>query len=133
MADSTRGYPVTLDLSGRRVLVVGGGPVATRRALSLVEVGARVEVVAPEATADLTSAAAAGRLTWRPRPYLNGDTVRPARAWLVHTATGTPADAQVAADCETDGVWCVRADDAHASSAWTPAVARGVAGSPAEG
>lgn len=133
MADSSRGYPLTLDLRGRRVLVVGGGPVATRRALALVESGAAVEVVAPEATTDLVAAAAGGRLAWHARAFAAGDAVRPGRAWLVHTATGTDVDAQVAADCDRDGVWCVRADDAAASRAWTPAVARGGVGTPAEG
>jgi uroporphyrin-III C-methyltransferase/precorrin-2 dehydrogenase/sirohydrochlorin ferrochelatase len=48
-----------------------------------------------------------------------------AGAWLVHAATGDPAvNAVVAADAERDRVWCVRADDAAASAAWTPAVTR---------
>ncbi len=133
MADSDRGYPLTLDLAGRRVLVVGGGPVATRRALSALEAGAAVEVVSPDATTDLAMAADSGRLTWHVRRYEADDLVGHGRAWLVHTATGTPVDAQVAADCDRVGVWCVRADDAGASAAWTPAVARGAADSPAEG
>ena len=133
MADGTRAYPLTLDLFGRRVLVVGGGRVATRRALSLLEAGAVVEVVSPDATTDLAAAAESGRLTWHVRGYGATDPVRPERAWLVHTATGTPVDAQVAADCERVGVWCVRAADAGSSAAWTPAVARGAPGSPAEG
>jgi len=115
------------------VLVVGGGRVATRRALSLLEAGAVVEVVSPDATTDLAAAAESGRLTWHVRGYGATDPVRPERAWLVHTATGTPVDAQVAADCERVGVWCVRAADAGSSAAWTPAVARGAPGSPAEG
>jgi uroporphyrin-III C-methyltransferase / precorrin-2 dehydrogenase / sirohydrochlorin ferrochelatase len=40
-------YPLVLDVAGRRVVVVGGGPVAARRVLSLVEAGADVEVVSP--------------------------------------------------------------------------------------
>lgn len=41
-------YPINLDLSGRKVLVVGAGSVAQRKAKSLVECGARVTVVSPE-------------------------------------------------------------------------------------
>ncbi len=41
------------------------------------------------------------------------------------SATGDrDVDAQVAADAEEERVWCVRADDAALSAAWTPAVAR---------
>ncbi|MDF2091935.1 uroporphyrinogen-III C-methyltransferase [Knoellia sp. 3-2P3] len=128
------GYPITLDLTGRRAVVVGGGPVATRRARSLLAAGAAVEVVAPWATEDLREEASAGRLVWHERDYLVGDLVDPAPAWLVHTATGDrDVDQAVAAHAEAAHIWCVRADEAAASSAWTPAVARGSERTPAEG
>jgi uroporphyrin-III C-methyltransferase/precorrin-2 dehydrogenase/sirohydrochlorin ferrochelatase len=41
-------YPAFLKLSGRRVLVVGGGPVAAGKVAGLLAVGALVEVVAPD-------------------------------------------------------------------------------------
>jgi precorrin-2 dehydrogenase/sirohydrochlorin ferrochelatase len=41
-------YPVVLSVSGRPCLVVGAGPVATRKARGLLECGAQVTVVAPE-------------------------------------------------------------------------------------
>jgi len=115
-------YPITVDLSGRRVLVVGGGPVATRRAAAAAEAGGVVEVVAPDGCEDLWELAAAGEVTWRRRAYAAGDLDG---AWLVHTATGDGAvDAAVAADAEAARVWCVRAADAAAATAWTPSVAR---------
>jgi uroporphyrin-III C-methyltransferase/precorrin-2 dehydrogenase/sirohydrochlorin ferrochelatase len=127
-------YPLTLDLHGRRVVVVGGGPVAARRVRGLVEAGARVDVVAPWLCEDLAEAAGAGTVRWHERDYVAGDLLEPDPAWLVHTATGDPGtDAQVAREAEAARVWCVRADDAAASSAWTPAVARGRAGTVSEG
>jgi siroheme synthase-like protein len=42
-------YPVFLDLKDRPVLVVGAGTVALRKTKGLLEAGARVTVVAPEA------------------------------------------------------------------------------------
>jgi uroporphyrin-III C-methyltransferase/precorrin-2 dehydrogenase/sirohydrochlorin ferrochelatase len=127
-------YPITLDLAGRRVVVVGGGPVAARRAAGLVASGARVEVIAPWVCEDLVELARAGELHWQRREYVAGDLLEPAPAWLAHTATGDDAtDAQVAREADAARVWCVRADDATASAAWTPAVARGAADSPAEG
>jgi uroporphyrin-III C-methyltransferase/precorrin-2 dehydrogenase/sirohydrochlorin ferrochelatase len=115
-------YPLTLDVAGRRTLVVGGGPVAARRAAGLVSAGARVVVVAPFVCEDLRDLIEDGRLEWVQRDYESDDL---AGAWLVHTATGDRAtDDLVAAHAEAERVWCVRADDASLSAAWTPAVAR---------
>jgi uroporphyrin-III C-methyltransferase / precorrin-2 dehydrogenase / sirohydrochlorin ferrochelatase len=115
-------YPLTLDVRDRRVVVVGGGPVAARRTRGLVHAGGEVVVVAPWLCEDLADLAASGGIRWRPREYAGtGDLDG---AWLVHTATGDPeVDAAVAADAETARLWCVRADDADSSAAWTPAVA----------
>ena len=113
-------YPLHLDVAGRRVLVAGGGPVAARRARDLVAAGADVLVVAPAVCEDLRDLLA--DLTWEQREVVPADV---ADAWLVHTATGDPrADAGLAAAAEALRVWCVRADDAGASSAWTPSVVR---------
>ena len=115
-------YPLTLDVAGRRVVVVGGGPVAARRARSLVTAKAEVYVVAPALCEDLLDLAEEGRVSWQARDYLTGDLDG---AWLVHTATGDRVtDDLVAADAQADHVWCVRADDASRSAAWTPAVTR---------
>ncbi|WP_432570671.1 uroporphyrinogen-III C-methyltransferase [Kineococcus sp. SYSU DK005] len=114
------GYPLHLDLAGRRVLVAGGGPVAARRAGDLVAAGADVHVVAPAVCEDLRDLLPA--LTWHEREALAGDVEG---AWLVHTATGDRAtDDALAAAAEERRTWCVRADDAAASAAWTPAVVR---------
>jgi siroheme synthase-like protein len=45
-------YPVFLDLKGKRVLVAGAGAVALRKTRGLLEAGAAVTVVAPEARAE---------------------------------------------------------------------------------
>ncbi|MCZ9884086.1 uroporphyrinogen-III C-methyltransferase [Arthrobacter sp. B2a2-09] len=114
-------YPTALRLLGRPVLVVGGGPVAARRAKGLLDAGARVTVVAPVASDALRELAASGLLTWEPRTYRSSDVDG---VWFVQTATGVAAvDAQVAADAEAQRIWCVNASDHESSAAWTPAVA----------
>lgn len=113
-------YPLGLRIAGRAVLVVGGGPVAARRAAGLVAAHALVTVVAPEAGADLRALIAAGGVTWRDRPYATGDLDG---MWLAHTATGVrEVDERVAADAEAVRIWCVVASDRVLASAWTPAV-----------
>ena len=107
-------YPLHLDLRGRRVLVVGGGTVAARRARGALDAGALVDVVAPDVTADLPD------IPLQRRAFAPSDVDG---AWLVLACTGS-VDADVAAACEERGVWCVRADEASRSAAWVPAVAR---------
>lgn len=105
--------PLHLDLTDRQVLVVGGGPVGLRRAATLRDAGARVRLVAP-ATAGLDGVTVLRR-AFQPEDVES--------AWLVVAATGV-VDVDVAAACEERRVWCVRSDDASASTAWLPAVAR---------
>ena len=115
-------YPIGLILTGRRVLVVGGGAVATRRIPALLEAGADVVVVSTGLTPALRGLADAGRLTWIPRRFESSDVDG---AWLVHVAVDNPeAAAEVSAAAEARRVFCVRADDRHAATAWTPAVTR---------
>ena len=123
---STPTYPLILDLADKRVLVVGGGPVAARRARSLVDSGALVDVVAPWLCEELALLVADRLVTWQARDYVAGDVDD---AWLVHTATGDRVtDDAVANAAQVARIWCVRADDASVSAAWTPAVARGADG-----
>ncbi|MBE1586392.1 uroporphyrinogen-III C-methyltransferase [Nonomuraea angiospora] len=115
-------YLLGLRLSGRRVLVVGGGRVAQRRVPALLEAGAEVTVVSPSVTPALDDLIAAGRVTWHARPYEVGDCDG---AWLVQACTDDrSANTAIAAEAEAKRVWCVRADDKEASAAWTPATGR---------
>jgi len=115
-------YPLGLRLDGRRVLVVGGGTVATRRVPALLDAGADVLVVSPELTPALHGLVTAGRLGWRQRRFQPGDLDG---AWLVQVAVDDPAAAaEVSAAAEPRRVFCVRADDRTEATAWTPAVTR---------
>ncbi|MEU6402826.1 uroporphyrinogen-III C-methyltransferase [Streptomyces sp. NPDC046985] len=115
-------YPVGLRLTGRRVLVLGGGQVAQRRLPALVGAGADVVLVSPEATASVEAMADAGEIAWQRRPYRDGDL---AGAWYALIATDdADANARASAEAEQRRVWCVRADDADAATAWTPATGR---------
>lgn len=91
-----------------RVLVVGGGAVAERRALGFAVQGASVRVVAPRAEAALRDAAAAGTLDLTLRAYQSADI---ADAELVIAATNDRAtNARVAADARAAHRLCNVAD-----------------------
>lgn len=114
-------YFAGLDLTGKRVVVVGAGTVAQRRVPRLINAGARVEIVSPEATPAVEAMAEAGELTWHRRRYADGDL---ADAWYaVACATGSEVNAAVAAEADRERIFCVRADDASQGTAVTPAVA----------
>lgn len=116
------GYPLLLGLTGRRALVVGGGPVAARRVRGLLDADADVTVVAPFACEEVCEAAETGDITLHLREYVDTDLEG---VWLVHTATGDRrVDDDVATAAGARRLWCVRADDRAASSAWTPSVTR---------
>jgi uroporphyrin-III C-methyltransferase/precorrin-2 dehydrogenase/sirohydrochlorin ferrochelatase len=114
--------PLFLDLRGRRAVVVGGGPVAARRASDLVSAGAAVEVVAPYACEDLVDLADRGELRWVRREFRQEDLTD---AWLVVTATGDRAvDQWVVANADSLRVWAVNSADGESSPAWSATAAR---------
>ncbi|AWB92433.1 uroporphyrinogen-III C-methyltransferase [Aeromicrobium chenweiae] len=117
----TGSLPLTLRIAGRRVVVVGGGHVATRRTLSLLEAGAAVVVISPEVSDSLASSIGRGDVEWVQRTYVTGDLEG---AWLVQTATDSPVDDLVAHDAEAARIWCLKGGDPEHATAWAPAVAR---------
>lgn len=66
MVASMAFYPIFLNVSGKRAVVVGGGPVAVRKARGLIEAGAKVVVIAPDLSTELP-------VEWRKRRYRAGD------------------------------------------------------------
>ena len=98
-------FPLMIDGSRLRALVVGGGPVGERKTAALLVAGARVRVIAPEITPGLAEAersqqapSDAPSLTIVRRQYQRGDI---ADAMIVVAATASPyVNAQVAADAE---------------------------------
>jgi len=108
-----------IDVAGRAVLVVGGGPVAARRARSLADHGADVLVVAPHLCDDLTRLRDSAAVRWRGGDVCEADLDG---VWLVHTATGhAPVDEAVSAWAAERRIWCVNASDASQGTARTPA------------
>ena len=114
-------YPAMLDVAGVPCLVVGGGPVAARKARGLVACGAQVTVIAPSLGSEMEELAPALH-SLQCRPYATGDA---SRFRLVLTATGIDdVDAEVYADAQSAGVWVNSADDRAHSSFILPAVHR---------
>lgn len=83
-------------------LVVGGGTVAARAIVSLLETGARVTVVSPWLAPALLEVAREGRLSWWPREYACGDVSGFAR--VVAATDDSEVNARVLAEARERGL-----------------------------
>jgi uroporphyrin-III C-methyltransferase/precorrin-2 dehydrogenase/sirohydrochlorin ferrochelatase len=115
------GYlPVFLRLDGRPVVVVGGGRVALRKAVSLRKAGAQVTVVAPRLHPRLRQQAARGELKHIPAEF---EPAHVTGAVAVVGATGDRAvNAAVSAAARERGVPVNVVDDAGLSTFIFPAI-----------
>jgi len=66
-------FQIGLRISGRRCTVIGGGRVAARKVIALLDNGGRVKVISPELAAELAEMHEAGQIEWQARPYQTGD------------------------------------------------------------
>ena len=92
--------PILLDGAGLRVLIVGGGNVATRKARQFAQAGAVLRIIAPELDPALEQLALEFAIEVERRRYETGDI---ADAQLIVSATDNrEANAQVARDAEAE-------------------------------
>jgi siroheme synthase-like protein len=102
-------FPLFLKLEGRRCLVVGAGFVAEGKIQSLLDAGAEIHVVAPEATAGIRRWADQGVILWKQQAFSADDL---AGAVLVITATSLPEiNEAVFQEARRRGVLCNSVDD----------------------
>jgi uroporphyrin-III C-methyltransferase/precorrin-2 dehydrogenase/sirohydrochlorin ferrochelatase len=103
-------FPVFLDLATRRVLVVGGGPVATAKAARLADAGAQVVVVSPQVTPALEALAE----TVHRRPFAPEDLDG---VWYVVSAAPPDVNAAVVREAHARRVFVNAVDDpSHATA-----------------
>lgn len=113
-------FPLFADLQGRRILVVGGGPVAERKTEALLHAGARPRVGAPDLTPRLRTWHEQGRIDWIAGRF---DVAWLADAWLVVAATDDGhVNQAVAAAAEARQLFANVVDDAELSTFHVPAI-----------
>ena len=104
------------------MLVVGAGRVAEGKIGALLEAGAHVRVVAPEATEGVQRLAREARVEWLARPFDDGDVED---AWLAFAATADDeVQRRVAAATSKRRVFCVAVDDPENASAYSGGIVR---------
>ncbi len=113
---SENAYLVGLRLTGKKVVVVGGGTVAQRRLPLLIANGADVLVITRSVT---PAVEAMDGITLELREFRDGDLDG---AWYAIAATDDPdVNAAIVAEAERRRIFCVRADVAREGTAVTPA------------
>ena len=108
-------FPAMLKIRGRRCVIIGGGAVALRRVISLIECGAKVTVIAPKINTEIQALPVHVEL----RGYRAGDLFG---AFLAVIATDDPAvNAAAGAEAARLGVLVNRADEQEAGDLTVPA------------
>lgn len=115
-------YPISLNIHNQPCVVVGGGKVAERKILSLLQARARVQVISPQVSEKIAAWAAAGELTWLARPFRSGDLCP---AFLVFAATNSRSvNEAVQQEAQAGGILVNVADAPEQCSFQVPAVLR---------
>lgn len=113
---------ISLDVTGRRCVVIGGGPEADARVASLLRAGAEVVVVSPRPSTAIEDAAAAGDLALHRRDWRPGDLADAFVGYHTREDDG-PADA-IWAESRRHHVLFSTLDDRPRCDFATPAVVR---------
>jgi precorrin-2 dehydrogenase len=115
-------FPVFLKLAHRPCLVVGAGEIAKAKIASLLEAGASVLVVSPEAAPEIQAHAANQQITWEKREYQASDL---SGKFLAIAATSdTAVNNAVFTEAQRLGILCNAVDDPPNCDFYFPAVVR---------
>ena len=115
-------FPIYLEMSGRRCLVIGGGEVAERKIAGLLEAGALVTVLSPDVTETIADWVKQKAISVTPRYYQPGDL---AQFDLVFIATDDPqVNAAIYREGKSYGIWVNSADDPARCDFILPSVLR---------
>ncbi len=115
-------YPIFLNISGKRCVVVGGGQVSLRKVKVLLEHRANVEVISPDACPELNKLAEDGEISILPRSYRRGDLEN---AFIVIAATWCGiTNLEVAREAQRKAVLVNVVDDQENSDFIAPSYVR---------
>jgi len=115
-------FPMFMKLEGRQILVVGAGNVGEQKIAGLLETGARVRVVALEATPTVRGWAQLGKIELEPRAYTHDDLHG---AFLVVAATASRSlNERIYHESQRLGVLCNVVDVPDLCDFFYPSVVR---------
>ena len=115
-------FPIFLEMQRRRCLVIGGGAVAERKVASLLDAGADVTVISPDAAETIRRWSKEKCIEFIPRCYQTGDLTEFEIAFVA--TDDRSVNAQVLKEGRKLGVWINAADDPARCDFILPSVLR---------
>ena len=113
-------YPVFLNLTGRRCVIIGGGQVAEGKVSKLLDSGAKIIVISPDATQGIRDYADSGQIEYSLRKYQEGDLNG---AFLVVAATNDRVvNQEIFEEAERSGILLNAVDDMPRCSFIAPSI-----------
>ncbi len=109
-----------IDLTGKNIMVAGGGTIALRRVRTLLKFGADIHVVAPELCEELSQMEKEGKITAEYREYRTGD-IDGARIVLAAT-DDHEVNRRIWEECQASGIIVNVADDKKLCDFYFPSV-----------
>jgi len=111
-------FPVSLNVRSRKCTVVGGGPVALRKVLALLEHGAVVKVISLEFCPEMVNLSEKGKITAINREYQEGD-LKDSFVAIIATDNGKN-NRQIATEARDNAILVNVVDDADYSDFISP-------------
>lgn len=115
-------YPVFLDIKGRNCVIVGGGEVALRKAERLLDCGAKVSIISPKLTTELTALKDKGLIAHVASEY-SGDLIDKA-ALIIGATDDEKTNARISQDARAKGIPVNIVDDPQKCDFILPAIAQ---------
>jgi siroheme synthase-like protein len=116
-------FPLFVDMGGRKALIAGGGAVAGRRIKVLLEAGADITVIAPEAGEYIETAASAGAIRLLRRKYQEGDVAALAPFLVIAATSDRQANRRIAMEANSLDIHVSVADCREECTCYFPAIA----------
>lgn len=113
-------YPIFIKLKGKKVLVVGGGTVATRKVKKLINYHPEITIVSPKITPELQRLISKHNLKYSQRKYRKSDLKN---KWIIFVATDDKdLNKQISQDAKQSGLLINVADDPNNCSFIVPSI-----------
>lgn len=99
--------PLFFDMRGRKVLVIGGGKIAWRKALAFIEAGATLTVIAPEILPEFSSIGKIDLI----RRKADAQDIKPSFDFAIIASSDGDANRELAKACKSHKVFVSQCDD----------------------